>query len=925
VPASPPTFLSYSHTDLAAADALSDQLIAAGIELFKDDLTLRSGDRWLTRLQAAVAGCGAFIVLVGRDGVQRWVGAEVEAALNRHLSPHGDAPRLPIHPILLEGATPEALPPFLALFQAVRWIPGTPLPDGLRDALLQGQSRMEERPRYDGCPFLGLGAFQRKHAELFFGRRAETLQALAGLGDQSQTAPETLHGGSHSSSGYHRWLQIEGNSGSGKSSLVHAGLLPMIDRGALWPRTGYTRWRVLGPLMPGKEPVTRLAEALEHGLKPDAQQRDTALRRDRLAGDESALALTVRDFKQPDTAFLLVIDQFEELFTLADDAQRKTFDALLAHTLQDADCPLFLVSTVRADFIDRIEQLPRLSALFNTHCKRYLLPTISPQGLREAIELPARLAGLDVTEITTAMLSDAGDEPGTLPLVENALLQLWQQRQGDKLSGNVYRDRGGLAGMLSADADALLERVDRTVPKGKAAALELLLALTRFNSGGRHTRQRLMRDEAIQAAGNGNDRLGERVLQMLSGERPDDSPSDAHGGSLRLITTSKEGEAAYVDLIHETLLRRRTPGNFAGATPQPYWPTLYKFVEDNRDRPVLREQLAMQIQRWQRAGRLSRWFHLAGWSQLRDYRRLRLGRRSTENRFLQESKRIVAAQATAVIMVAGWSTVAWWSTLENLVAKVTNTISYVAVIPFWYADRWLPIPEIVEIPPLAQGRTFDMGCKIGRDNHSDKCPDDEPLKPMPMPQPCAMGKHEVTNLQYNRYLWEKNGKGLKPLFDFPADGIFGTPIRPVVNVNWQEARDYAQWLNTKAPKKAGVVYRLPTEAEWEYAARGNLDARYPWGNEDPSGRANYNKAGNNKTVSVGSYAANPFGLHDMAGNVWEWVEDKYLPDVQTRVLRGGSWHDDAKGLRAALRPGGQPEGRDKYFGFRICRGPPIKP
>lgn len=491
MPAPELAFLSYSRSDLAAANALRDQLVAAGIGIFKDDATLRSGDRWLTRLQDAVAGCGAFIVLVGRDGVQRWVGAEVEVALNRHLSPRGDAPRLPIHPVLLEGATPEALPPFLALFQAVHWMPGKPLPDGLLDALKQGQSRPNQRPRFEGCPYLGLSTFRRKHAELFFGRRAETLQALAGLGDQSQSTPESLHGGN--GSGYHRWLQIEGNSGSGKSSLVHAGLLPMVEHGALWPRTGYAHWRVLGPMMPGKEPVTRLAEALEHGLKADAQQRDTAARRDRLAADANALALGLRDFRQPDTAFLLVIDQFEELFTLADDAQRKTFDALMSQALRDADCPLFVVSTVRADFLDRMEQLPQPSRLFNERCKRYLLPTISPEGLREIIELPAQLAGLDVSEITTAMLNDASDEPGALPLVENALWQLWQQRQGNKLSGEVYRNRGGLAGMLSAGADALLERIDHAVPKGKTAALEMLLALTRFNSGGRHTRQRLTR------------------------------------------------------------------------------------------------------------------------------------------------------------------------------------------------------------------------------------------------------------------------------------------------------------------------------------------------------------------------------------------------------------------------------------------------
>ena len=126
---------------------------------------------------------------------------------------------------------------------------------------------------FEGCPFLGLNAFQQKDARLFFGRRQETLEALACLGDQQQTNPENLHGsgGTH----YCRWLQIEGNSGSGKSSLVNAGMLPMIERGALWARTGFDHWRMLGPMLPGKDPLGNLATALDHGLIPDSSQRDS--------------------------------------------------------------------------------------------------------------------------------------------------------------------------------------------------------------------------------------------------------------------------------------------------------------------------------------------------------------------------------------------------------------------------------------------------------------------------------------------------------------------------------------------------------------------------------------------------------------------------------------------------------------------------
>jgi hypothetical protein len=548
-------FLSYSHGDRAAAIALRAALEKAGLSVFKDDDSLRGGDRWLERLQQVLQGCSAFVVLAGRDGVRRWVGAEVQVALIRHLSPEKDDERLPIFPILLEDARPERLPPFLALFQASRWTDTETLPAGLIDAIRAHAIRLDSPPAIEGCPFVGLNAFTSKDARLFFGRRRETLEALTCLGDQQQTNPEGLRGGGGGA--YCRWLQIEGNSGTGKSSLVNAGMLPMIEQGVLWARTGFEHWTLLGPMMPGKDPLTRLADVVEHGLISDQNQRNMLARQQAFEHDERALAFALRDFRDEQSAFLLIVDQFEELFTFADAAASKRFDALLANALQDAECPLFLISTVRADFLDRFEQLPRLQAIYNSHCKRYFLPAISEHGLREIIEQPARLAGLDVSEVSTAIIEDARDEIGALPLVENALFTLWQQRQGQVLSGERYRQLKGIAGMLSTQADDLLTRIDGQVSKGRQGALELLLRLTRINDEGRHTRQRIAREEALMIAGDGKTAVGERVLQLLSGERRADAPAQAPTGALRVLTVSTEQQRQYVDLIHETLIRAR--------------------------------------------------------------------------------------------------------------------------------------------------------------------------------------------------------------------------------------------------------------------------------------------------------------------------------------------------------------------------------
>ena len=156
----PTTFLSYSHADQAAANALHCELAQAGVGLFQDCIDLRSGDRCLTRLQQALAACVGVVVLVGRDGVRRWVAGEVEVALNRHFSAAGcDAPALPIHVLLLPGAKLASLPPLLQLFQATTWEPGQPLDDGLAQALREHQTRFAPVEPFEGCPYQGLASF----------------------------------------------------------------------------------------------------------------------------------------------------------------------------------------------------------------------------------------------------------------------------------------------------------------------------------------------------------------------------------------------------------------------------------------------------------------------------------------------------------------------------------------------------------------------------------------------------------------------------------------------------------------------------------------------------------------------------------------------------------------------------------------------
>ncbi|MEZ5448038.1 MAG: hypothetical protein R3E89_03105, partial [Thiolinea sp.] len=364
---------------------------------------------------------------------------------------------------------------------------------------------------------------------------------------------------------YHRWLQIHAASGAGKSSLVRAGLLPKIEQGLLWRRTGYADWHILEPMMPGEQPVEMLAEKLAKAFPQ--QDMDAWLGKLNQPDKPAALAHALRPLLPTGAAALLVVDQFEELFTLAKEAERRQFDRLLAAALADPDCPLFLISTIRSDFLDRFEYLPELLRLYNTHKSDYLLPSMSEAGLRELIVYPARLAGWQAdADLVEAIVRDARDEPGALPLVESALAELWneaQQRGEKRLSKAYYEQNNGVVGMLAQQADALIASLGE---RGRKQALNLLLALTRINEGGRHTRRRLARADAVHEAGGGAQ--GETVVQALAGERARQG-GGAVGGPLRLIVTDGEKthtpgsspggrgeqERGFVELVHEMLVR----------------------------------------------------------------------------------------------------------------------------------------------------------------------------------------------------------------------------------------------------------------------------------------------------------------------------------------------------------------------------------
>ncbi len=187
---------------------------------------------------------------------------------------------------------------------------------------------------------------------------------------------------------------------------------------------------------------------------------------------------------------------------------------------------------------------------------------------------------------------------------------------------------------------------------------------------------------------------------------------------------------------------------------------------------------------------------------------------------------------------------------------------------------------------------------------------------------------ETTNAQYGRFL---QATGHQPPL-YWEDKNLNAPSQPVVGVTWDDAAAFCRWIT----KVTGVEHRLPTEAEWEAAARGGLTGQpFPWGAALPDAggvhRANLHNDSTARdgylfTAPVGSYPPNGFGLYDMAGNVAEWCQDQYRPGHPSpfkprvlRLLKGGSWFSQARNLRCAARQSASPDDADGFIGFRVVR------
>ena len=230
------------------------------------------------------------------------------------------------------------------------------------------------------------------------------------------------------------------------------------------------------------------------------------------------------------------------------------------------------------------------------------------------------------------------------------------------------------------------------------------------------------------------------------------------------------------------------------------------------------------------------------------------------------------------------------------------------------------LPEMVTVPAGA----FMMGI------NESGMPREGPQHKVTFAKPFAIGKYEVTFAEWDACVAAGGCGGYHP-----NDQGWGRNRQPVINVSWNDAQSYVAWLG----KVTGKTYRLPSEAEWEYAARAGTTTTFWWGSDIGLGKANCNGCNsrwdNRQTAPVGSFGPNAFGLYDMGGNVTQWVEDRWNPnftgapadgcawetgDQRRRVYRSGSWYNPPALLRSSYRNAEQPALRNSKVGFRVAVG-----
>ncbi|MFC1959134.1 SUMF1/EgtB/PvdO family nonheme iron enzyme [Chloroflexota bacterium] len=749
-------------------------------------------------------------------------------------------------------------------------------------------------------------AFTPADAPIFFGRGRETDDLVKLLANDS------------------RFVAVVGASGSGKSSLVGAGLIPRLQDNALpgskdWLLPGYERdpsdaskGKWTGPRFTPDElgtgdPFAAFATTLrELGVLDKAtvaQLRDDPT----LIND---LCYAILKGKPDWVEVLFFIDQFEELFTSVHVAHRAAFADLLAQMARTDR--LRLIVTMRADFYARCVEWPELNALVKTGTYPLSAPGLLALGVM--ITRPAARAGLQFEDgLPDRILTDTGSEPGALALMGYTLDELYQMCGEDCILSNAaYEMLGGVQGAIGTRAQNTFETLDEDT---RAVLPQVFRRLVSVAEDGTATRQRApLADVRFNAAAAQLVNAFVEARLLMAGRGPDGEP--------------------LVEVAHEALLRS--------------WEQLKDWIDETRYELRLMQQVSSAAQLWDANEQMDafRWLD----------ERLQPVYNALDNLGIDREKNLSDTERAFIRPEFD-------RLLEELGDPDTTHIRRNII-----GERL----EVLGDGGKGKGR---RGVGLRSDNLPDIVWCHVPGGQITLErnagtfdvQPFYIAQFPITYVQFQAFVDDPEGfknpawwQGLSADDEKSASGEqrFKFANHPRENVSWYDTVAFCCWLTEKLPAdgwpdlpetpelpESGLVQRLlrggnqaekkwvirlPTEWEWQQAATGGDPNReYPWGDWDER-FANTSESGLSRTTAVGMYpqGASPVGTLDISGNVYEWClnERSKASNIQmsgtaSRVLRGGGWRSSyGSSIRTAARYGDPPYFRNYYYGFRVVCG-----
>jgi tetratricopeptide (TPR) repeat protein len=539
-------FISYNSLDHEAVVKVAEELRGRRLKPYLDRWYLVPGTSWVDALEKPLAECRSAAIFLGLHGLGRWQQRERDLALDRQTKDHS----FPVIPVLLPGADPP-----LGFLSQNTWVDlrKEVTPEALEILALAVQGNapgadLAERvaeTRNAICPYRGLRPFREEDEAFFCGREAFTSKLVDVVNKRNLIA-------------------LVGASGSGKSSVVRAGLVPNLRR-----RRDFI-WEFI-TIRPQDRPLYNLAAGLIPLLDPQLSEIDQLQETAKLAGSLTDSPLELRDVvekiltKQPGTdRLLLVVDQWEELYTLCnDEAARQRFIAHLIEATASGNC--FVIFTLRADFYSRVVDDRTLSDRLGDGVVN--IGPMTRDELSRSITEPATKNGLRFEDgLVGRMLDDVGREPGNLPLLEFLLTELWEKRQGLELELAAYEAIGGVRRAIAEQAEKTFERLNSDVER--EAARSALLTLVVPGEGTADTRRRAPLDDLTTAE--------RTVIAKFTADR-------------LLVTTRDPSGRDVVEVGHEALIRE--------------WDRLHQWVDEDREFLRTLRRVEQDETSWQLGGR----------------------------------------------------------------------------------------------------------------------------------------------------------------------------------------------------------------------------------------------------------------------------------------------------------------------------------